>query len=461
MSVHGTTEEPWGKPRVGDWIQTRYRVKFHVLDPQPEDFNIDDIAHALSNQCRFTGHTSQFYCPTPDQRILTADLQWVPAGDISVGRELLAFDEYPHELGSAGKRKRRLRPAIVTHCQPVKRPTLRLELSDGSTVTSSDEHPWLVATKASRNQKWLTTEQIACDIKEGRIRYMHKIIEPWVERVDWWGGWLAGMADGEGYISFANRSGVIAGISQNPGATLDRLERELRNSGIDYRKNQTGHGRTCTLQIQNGWRGLAKFLGSVRPERLLDKFCSGLQSGNIAKELNNCGEPLSIVNAYNEGEQWVSGIETSTHTYICEGYGAHNSIAEHSVRVANYILDNYPGRLEDAFAGLMHDASEAYLSDLSRPIKQLPQFKFYRDVEDNLMRRIAERFEFEYPLSAIVHEADSSLLGTEARDLMSPVVDDWHLKYKLLDEKIDPWTSEYSKRLFLTHFRALDDLRRL
>lgn len=140
---------------------------------------------------------------------------------------------------------------------------------------------------------------------------------------------------------------------------------------------------------------------------------------------------------------------------------AYYSIAEHSVRVANYILDNYPGRLEDAFAGLMHDASEAYLSDLSRPIKQLPQFKFYRDVEDNLMRRIAERFEFEYPLSAIVHEADSSLLGTEARDLMSPVVDDWHLKYKLLDEKIDPWTSEYSKRLFLTHFRALDDLRRL
>lgn len=31
------------------------------LAPRVEDINIKDIAHALSNQCRFTGHTSTFY----------------------------------------------------------------------------------------------------------------------------------------------------------------------------------------------------------------------------------------------------------------------------------------------------------------------------------------------------------------------------------------------------------------
>src|SRR6266496_3875421 len=34
---------------------------FNVFNPKPEDVDIRDIAHALSNQCRFTGHTKEFY----------------------------------------------------------------------------------------------------------------------------------------------------------------------------------------------------------------------------------------------------------------------------------------------------------------------------------------------------------------------------------------------------------------
>ena len=35
--------------------------KFSLLDPQPEDVNIDDIIHALSRICRFNGHCNHFY----------------------------------------------------------------------------------------------------------------------------------------------------------------------------------------------------------------------------------------------------------------------------------------------------------------------------------------------------------------------------------------------------------------
>lgn len=31
------------------------------LNPDPEDIHIEDIAHALSNQCRFSGHVKKFY----------------------------------------------------------------------------------------------------------------------------------------------------------------------------------------------------------------------------------------------------------------------------------------------------------------------------------------------------------------------------------------------------------------
>lgn len=43
------------------WIQTYTGLKFHPLDPKPEEINLLDIAHALSMQCRYTGHVMQFY----------------------------------------------------------------------------------------------------------------------------------------------------------------------------------------------------------------------------------------------------------------------------------------------------------------------------------------------------------------------------------------------------------------
>lgn len=43
------------------WIETFTGVKFYLLDPQPEQIFIEDIAHSLSQQCRYTGHTRVFY----------------------------------------------------------------------------------------------------------------------------------------------------------------------------------------------------------------------------------------------------------------------------------------------------------------------------------------------------------------------------------------------------------------
>ncbi len=47
--------------RIGDWMQTFTGRQFWVLDPRPEEICIEDIAHALSMQCRYGGHTTQFY----------------------------------------------------------------------------------------------------------------------------------------------------------------------------------------------------------------------------------------------------------------------------------------------------------------------------------------------------------------------------------------------------------------
>lgn len=43
------------------WLQTRTGIVFDVLTPHSCDIRIEDIAHALSNLCRFGGHCRRFY----------------------------------------------------------------------------------------------------------------------------------------------------------------------------------------------------------------------------------------------------------------------------------------------------------------------------------------------------------------------------------------------------------------
>lgn len=50
-----------GNGRVGNWMQTYSGRQFWPLDPRPEDICIEDIAHALSNICRYAGHCERFY----------------------------------------------------------------------------------------------------------------------------------------------------------------------------------------------------------------------------------------------------------------------------------------------------------------------------------------------------------------------------------------------------------------
>ena len=45
----------------GDWIQTFTNRQFFPIAPRAGDVDILDIAHALSMQCRFSGHVLRFY----------------------------------------------------------------------------------------------------------------------------------------------------------------------------------------------------------------------------------------------------------------------------------------------------------------------------------------------------------------------------------------------------------------
>jgi hypothetical protein len=48
-------------PRVGHWMHTSAGKPYWPLSPRNGDVDIEVVAHALSNICRFGGHTRRFY----------------------------------------------------------------------------------------------------------------------------------------------------------------------------------------------------------------------------------------------------------------------------------------------------------------------------------------------------------------------------------------------------------------
>ena len=83
------------------------------------------------------------------------------------------------------------------------------------------------------------------------------------------------------------------------------------------------------------------------------------------------------------------------------------SVAQHSVLVMRTLP------IEHKFWGLLHDASETYLSDVARPLKQDPYFgQAYRGAEGRAMRAIASAFDLPWPEPPEVKVADNVLLAT-------------------------------------------------
>ena len=134
------------------------------------------------------------------------------------------------------------------------------------------------------------------------------------------------------------------------------------------------------------------------------------------------------------------------------------SVAQHSVlvsrRAGELVLGQPRLRREAARSGLLHDAAEAYLVDLPRPVKNQPGFELYRLAEIRLMRAIRERFGV-YETPAQVRWADDQVLMTEARDLLGPKPCPWACDAEPLPDIIRPLPPAEAHSLFMRAFEEL------
>lgn len=127
------------------------------------------------------------------------------------------------------------------------------------------------------------------------------------------------------------------------------------------------------------------------------------------------------------------------------------SVAQHCVQVS-YLVP-YGRNLE----GLLHDASEAYMQDISTPLKaMLPD---YRAIEKKVEARIMRAFDINEDDPAPIKRADLVALATERRDLMPHDTEPWIILKGVapLKEKLKPWSMEDARRSFLARFYELTD----
>lgn len=145
-------------------------------------------------------------------------------------------------------------------------------------------------------------------------------------------------------------------------------------------------------------------------------------------------------------------IEDIAHalSLICRFNGhcrGHYSVAQHSVLVS----DALPREL--ALWGLLHDASEAYIADVPRPLK--PFLTNYRDLEDAVMLAVCERFGLSPEMPAEVKRVDNAILADEAIWCMDRAPAPWNLPEPALGVAITPWTWRRARHRFLTKFHGL------
>lgn len=175
----------------------------------------------------------------------------------------------------------------------------------------------------------------------------------------------------------------------------------------------------------------------------------------------------------------IIDIEDIAHALanICR-FGGHckkfYSVAQHSCLVLDEYMDSQTnaegGRPSTAGMrwALIHDAAEAYIGDILRPLKNSlfayahqhdrhPKFESIKAVESHLQYEICNALGIPWDINSTiardVQRADNVLLATEARDLMTDPPAPWEELPKPREEEILPWDPEHAKEYFLS--RAL------
>lgn len=122
------------------------------------------------------------------------------------------------------------------------------------------------------------------------------------------------------------------------------------------------------------------------------------------------------------------------------------SVAEHSIYVARWCRQN-------PLWGLLHDASEAYLVDVPRPLKRM--MPNYQEIEAGVQRAICQAFGLSIEKPDEITAIDRAILMDERQQIMTASAQSWETDTAPLGIKIGGYQPVTAKIVFLENFERL------
>lgn len=135
------------------------------------------------------------YCVAPETRLLTADLRYIPAGEIEPGTKLAGFEK------ERAPYRRHYRTAIAESAEIIKQPCYRLILDDDTRIICSDEHQWLTQYSGKTQAKWLMTKNLRVHTGRYSNSRILRLFDLWKPNTSYAAGYLAAAFDGESHRS--------------------------------------------------------------------------------------------------------------------------------------------------------------------------------------------------------------------------------------------------------------------
>lgn len=125
------------------------------------------------------------------------------------------------------------------------------------------------------------------------------------------------------------------------------------------------------------------------------------------------------------------------------------SVAEHSVLLSHTVDP------EHARWALMHDAAEAYVGDMVRPLKY--EMATFMMAEENLETVIAAKFGLSWPMPAQVKEHDTRIVVDEREQNMAFSRQPWPLLegFLPLGVKLNCWSPAKAAAEFMSRYQQL------
>lgn len=328
----------------------------------------DAEAHLRSIPVRFGfdqfGAAVYFRCVATGTKILTADLRWVPAELLREGDALLGVDEV-----ATREVRRKLRPSVVEDCHLETDECYLVRTTKGD-ITVSTEHPFLarhpLKTRrplsnpgriAKNRWNWLKVEELSAG---DEIQFFH---EPWESESG--DSWLAGLLDGEGSLH-ARGSGLRVALAQNFGTVVEaKIRSEIEGRGFkdhQFVEDKQHKVNSLASHAVNGVRNSLRYLGVVRPVRLLDRWLQVLSS-DISPTFGHADNAF-VLSVEPVGPRQIVSLQTSTRTFIAEGFVCHNT---YSRLKEDGSQEQWPDTVIRVINGVMSIRKDWYIRKMGLP----------------------------------------------------------------------------------------------